>query len=190
MPLLNDERKTTPPVDWVDQEGSDRGSNRTLSIFTAMLLFGTSNPMGLFVEGSTATPQLQMVAVERAPANQLTPLELPGEFVEAVNALHRLPDWDDEGAGAINEEACETALELVGALIQRNPDAPLPWPAASILGAVSLYWNGDGRHLIVRVFGADPTQVFYQIEGPLNHREHGTESFQNVLGRAVDFFAA
>lgn len=115
---------------------------------------------------------------------------LPDDFIREINSLHRPPDWDDEGAPAIGEEACEAAMKFVRRLRENNEQLPLPWPAPSILGAVSLYWRDGDRHLLVRIFDSNRSRVFYQIEGPGNYRQRGTEPFQQVLDRALQFFAA
>ena len=102
----------------------------------------------------------------------------------------RPEDWDDEGAQAISLEACRMAIHFVRDLRRRLPDAPLPKPAPSVLGAVSLYWRRGDRHLIVRVWGNDRRSVFYQLEGPGNQRTRSTEDYTTVLKQALQFLTS
>lgn len=118
------------------------------------------------------------------------PIELPAEIRETILALELPEDWDGEGADPVSRETCEAALTFLADALRRRGDLLMPRPAASPLGAVSLYWRNGDRHLTIRVSGDTPDEVFIQENGPADYRWNGREARDEALIRLATFFSS
>jgi len=89
-------------------------------------------------------------------------LILPAQFEQRVRSLEREEDWDGQEADPITADTCEAALQFVRQLLRSIPDLPLPIPAPSVYGAVSLRWMNGDRDLAIYVFSPDRVETYYQ----------------------------
>jgi len=103
------------------------------------------------------------MAVEAVEA---TGRPLPEEFQARLLSLRRRPNWDGEGAKAVTAAACRAAVKFMEASRLRDPDLPLPRPAPSVRGAVSLYWRNKDEHLVASISSDDLGSVSLHWEGP------------------------
>src|SRR5947209_243823 len=100
-----------------------------------------------------------LVAAPAAQAECAGAPALPEEYRARLLSLRRRHNWDGEGAKAVTAAACRAALRFIEAARCRRPDLPLPRPAPSVLGAVSLYWKNESRHLVASISSDDPATV-------------------------------
>jgi hypothetical protein len=91
---------------------------------------------------------------------------MPEEFRTRLLSLRRRHNWDGEEAGAVTMRACRAAVKFMEAARCRQPDLPLPRPAPSVRGAVSLYWQNGNEHLVASIASDDPASVLLHWEGP------------------------
>jgi hypothetical protein len=99
---------------------------------------------------------------------------LPEEYRARLLSLRRRHNWDGEGAKAVTAGACRAALRFIEVARCRQPDLPLPRPAPSVLGAVSLYWKHGNKHLVASLASNDPASVSLHWEGSGGRFENRT----------------
>ena len=83
-------------------------------------------------------------------------------FEQRVRSLEREEDWDGQEADVITADTCEAALQFVRQLLRSKPDLPLPFPAPSVYGAVSLRWVNGDKDLAIYVFSPDRVETYLQ----------------------------
>jgi hypothetical protein len=96
------------------------------------------------------------------PAQATREPALPAAFERRVLSLAREADWDGEDADAITTDCCEAALQFVRQVLAKERDLPLPFPAPSAYGAVSLRWINGDTDFAVYVYSQDRVETLSQ----------------------------
>jgi len=136
-PVVNTVRSSPGSTAWV------RGKER------ARAFVQTSKLMAIRHES-----MLQAEAIPGAP--------LPAAFEQRVLSLQREEDWDGQEADAITTDTCAAALQFVRQVVAIQPDLPLPFPAPSVYGAVSLRWVNGDQDLAIYVYSPDRVETYFQ----------------------------
>jgi hypothetical protein len=126
-----------------------------------------------------------MTAISLAHAPEA---DIPPEYRQKVLSLRRRRNWDGEDANPITAAACRAALEFVGLVLLRQPRLPLPRPAPSVVGAVSLFWSHGEEGLLVDISSNDPTKVSFHWEGPGGRYKNGVGHRDEVVERVVSLY--
>jgi hypothetical protein len=116
----------------------------------------------------------QVAGAAAVKTEDKSPSPLPQEYRARLLSLRRRPNWDGEGAMAVTARACQAAVKFIESARCREPDLPLPRPAPSVLGAVSLYWKNGNEHLVASIASNDPASVSLHWEGPGGRFENQT----------------
>jgi hypothetical protein len=115
---------------------------------------------------------------------------IPPEYRQKVLSLRRRRNWDGEGADPITAAACRAALEFVGLVLSKEPGLPLPRPAPSVNGAVSLFWSHGEQGVLVALSSGDPAKLSFHWEGPGGRHEEGTGHRDEVVERVLSLYLA
>ena len=128
-----------------------------------------------------------LVAAPAAQAGIAEAPALPEEYRVRLLSLRRRHNWDGEGAKAVTAAACRAALKFIEAARCRQPDVPLPRPAPSVKGAISLYWKNESEHLVASISSDDPATVALHWEGPGGQFDNRTRSFDTAVDDVLTF---
>jgi hypothetical protein len=113
--------------------------------------------------------------------------KLPEEYRARLLSLRRRHNWDGQGARAVTAGACLAAVKFVEAARCRQPDVPLPRPAPSVRGAVSLYWRTENEHLVASIASNDLASVLLHWEGPDGRSENRTLPMDAAIDDVLAF---
>jgi hypothetical protein len=113
---------------------------------------------------------------------------LPADYRRKVLSLRRRRNWDGEDANPITAAACRAALEFVGLVLSKQPGLPLPRPAPSVIGAVSLFWSHDEEGLLVDISSDDPMKVSFHWEGSGGRSRDGAGHRDEVVERVLSLY--
>lgn len=121
----------------------------------------------------------------------ITREEVSRALVDRINGFEAPANWDEEGAAAITKDACKAAIDVALMANRAAPTLPEPQPAASALGAISLYWRVGTKHFTIRVFSSDMNSVFFQENdsSDLSKRHCDTRPASEVVSRLAAFLA-
>jgi hypothetical protein len=138
---------------------------------TALAFHGQSGAVALPARGDPESPTRLREGIE--PEHRFEPTSqmaiqhkytlLPPMLLEQrIRSLEREDDWDGQDADAITADTCEAALQFVRQLLRSKPGLPLPFPAPSAYGAVSLRWVNGDKDLAIYVFSPDRVETYLQ----------------------------
>ncbi len=145
---------------------------------------------GNYYEAPTETGSYHIGEARRNKRNKATMITYIPRVPEAIRnrilSFEMKEGWDLEDAKAISVVACQSAIQFLETVLEKDVKVPIPQVSASVYGAVTLAWSKNGSHVAIRVF--DEGAAFYISEESGGMRSRGYEERQKSVVRVLDFF--